>query len=120
MTENNSEYDDLLNKCRSIADEIKVREDSESVILDFFVSAEEQKTMLEFGFVGDFITIVSPCEKVEKPYITHDQYLQSDLQDREHVQCPLHEKRCDNIIKETESGASPCELLYKKLAKLLG
>lgn len=112
-------YEELVKQCKPLSDQIRAFQDSETVIFEFYTSREEQKDMVEFGFVGDFTDTAAPCERVQKPYITIKRYFESGLQDRDNVQCPLYREKCEKIQKETDSGAQPCELLSQKIKKLL-
>ena len=77
---NNIDDPEFIEHCRNLAKEINKINDFETVVLEYYTTIEDQKTMLIMGFVGDFAVRELPCEKVEKPYITYDEYLENEFQ----------------------------------------
>ena len=111
---------ECIENCRKLTTEIGKINDFETIVFEYYATKEDQKTMLALGFVGDFIVRDLPCQNVEKPYITYDEFLENGFQGQEQVQCPLYGQKCDIIGTSTSSNSVGCELLLKKLEKILG
>ncbi|MBD3304460.1 hypothetical protein GF343_04900 [Candidatus Woesearchaeota archaeon] len=104
---------------RKLSDKIKLQTDADLSILEFYVTPDEQKAMVNMGFVGEFYDCPFPCDRVKQPYISFEEYANTS-NGREHVQCPLFGERCEKIEKENAHRAPPCGLLALKINYLLG